>query len=361
MPVKNSILANQEKGSLHLPHTKIYKQTLTILIMILLFLIVCWMLFRARKILVMLFVAYLITLAVKMPIAGLKKWTKDRLSLVWSAVIVYLLIIVAIIAGISLVIPNLVTELLNFAKTFNVSPVTNLINNIDLNQLDIGALIDNFGQFGSSIISGAVATFGGLFTFMTTFIISFHLAVYQNNFHNTALAITRNEGIANIAGDFSQVMAKQLGGWLRGEFVLMLIIGLTSYIAFALLGIPYALPLAVLAGLLELLPNIGPIVASVPAVALALTVSWPIALATLAVCVVIQQLENTLIVPRVMKAAVNVNPVVSIILVLAGFQLFGVFGSLLAIPVFLIFRTAWIYFIRDKKYIEFLPAEKARY
>lgn len=351
---------NSEKNNFHLPHAKLYRQTVAVLAIILLFALVCWMLFGARKILVMLFVAYLIMLAVKTPIISLRKWTHDKLNLIWSAAIVYLLIIIAIIAGIALVIPNLVTELLNFAKTFNVSPVTSLINSIDLNQLDIGALIDNFGQFGSSIISGAVATFGGLFTFMTTFIISFHLAIHQNNFYDTALAITRNKNVAQITEDFSQIMAKQLGGWLRGEFVLMLIIGLTSYIAFALLGIPYALPLAVLAGLLELLPNIGPIVAAVPAVALALTVSWPIALATLAVCIVIQQLENTLIVPKVMKAAVNVNPVVSIILVLAGFQLFGVFGSLLAIPVFLILRTAWIYFVRDKRYFEFMPAEKIK-
>jgi len=102
-----------------------------------------------------------------------------------------------------------------------------------------------------------------------------------------------------------------------------------------LLGLNYALPLALIAGLLEIVPNIGPTVSTVLAAVVALTISPLTALLTVAWGIFVQQLENNLIVPKIMKHTVGLNPLVTIFFLLVGAKLAGVAGAILAIPVFL--------------------------
>jgi predicted PurR-regulated permease PerM len=112
----------------------------------------------------------------------------------------------------------------------------------------------------------------------------------------------------------------------------MFIIGLTTYIGLTILGIEYALPLAVIAGLLELVPTIGPIISSVPAILIALVQSPVLAIAVAALYLLIQQAENNIIVPKVMERAVGVLPLVTILALLIGGTLFGVVGAVIAVP-----------------------------
>lgn len=125
----------------------------------------------------------------------------------------------------------------------------------------------------------------------------------------------------------------KLGAWLRGQISLSLIIGTLSYIALFSLQVPFALPLAILAGLFEVVPVIGPIISAIPAILIALTVS-PVTAGLVALAFfIIQQLENSLIVPQVMKKAVGINPLIVILTVSIGGKLLGVSGALLAVPI----------------------------
>ncbi len=138
--------------------------------------------------------------------------------------------------------------------------------------------------------------------------------------------------------DIEKVIDKieyRLGGWVRGELLLMLIVGVMSYIGFRIIGLEFALPLAILSFLLEVIPNVGPTVAALPAVLLALTLSPYHALATAGWCILVQQLENAIFVPRVMRKAAGVNPLVSILALAVGFKLGGIGGAILAIPSFI--------------------------
>ena len=120
----------------------------------------------------------------------------------------------------------------------------------------------------------------------------------------------------------------------------MLIVGAITFVGVMILGVPYPLPLALLAGLLEVIPNVGPTVSAIPAIILAaINLGWPATIATLVLYIVIQQLENNLIVPRVMKKNVDVNGLTSILCILIGGSLFGVVGALLAVPLFIVLRT----------------------
>ena len=119
----------------------------------------------------------------------------------------------------------------------------------------------------------------------------------------------------------------------------MTTIGILSYIGYLIIGLPYALPMAVLAGLLEVVPNIGPTVATAAAFLVGLTVSPLTAFIALGIGILIQQLENNLIVPRIMRSAVGLNPLITILLITSGAQLSNIIGAVIAVPTFLIIET----------------------
>jgi predicted PurR-regulated permease PerM len=124
-----------------------------------------------------------------------------------------------------------------------------------------------------------------------------------------------------------------LGAYLRGEVVLMFAVGLACYLGLLALGVPFAPALAVIAGLTEAIPIVGPVAGAIPAVLVGLTVSWPIGLAVAALYLVVQQLEAHILVPRVMQRAVGLHPLVVILALVVGGILSGIIGALIAIPI----------------------------
>jgi predicted PurR-regulated permease PerM len=125
----------------------------------------------------------------------------------------------------------------------------------------------------------------------------------------------------------------RLGGWVSGQILLCLIIGFMSWIGLVIIGVPYAAVLALIAGIMEAVPNIGPIIAAVPAIMIAALYSPLQALLALILYIVIQQLENYVVVPRVMSRAVELHPLAVLLALLIGGELMGVLGAVLAVPV----------------------------
>ena len=142
---------------------------------------------------------------------------------------------------------------------------------------------------------------------------------------------------------------ERLGAWVRGQLLLALIIGLASYLGLFILGISYVLPLALIAGILEMVPIIGPIISAIPAIIVALTVSPGLALAVAALYIIIQQLENNLIVPTVMHKVLGMPPLAILLALMVGGRLGGVVGIILAVPVLLVIQTVVGEFTPDAK------------
>ena len=128
-------------------------------------------------------------------------------------------------------------------------------------------------------------------------------------------------------------MQKKLGLWLRGQLILCLVIFILTYIGLLILGVKYALIIAVIAGLTEFIPYLGPVLGAIPAVFIAFTQSPTLALFTAILYIIIQQIENNFLVPKIMQKAVGLNPIVSIVAIMIGFSVGGVVGALLSIPV----------------------------
>ncbi len=129
-----------------------------------------------------------------------------------------------------------------------------------------------------------------------------------------------------------------MGLWLQGQIVLMLLIGAMTFFGLWALGVKYALLIAILAGILEILPVVGPLLAGIIAFLMIFPQSWVLAVYSIIIFLVIQQIENHILVPLVMKKVVGVSPVVVIFSLLAGAQIAGFVGAILAVPVAVVFQ-----------------------
>ncbi|MCC7369703.1 MAG: AI-2E family transporter [Chloroflexi bacterium] len=125
----------------------------------------------------------------------------------------------------------------------------------------------------------------------------------------------------------------RLGGWVSGQILLCVIIGFMSWVGLVIIGVPYAVVLALVAGVMEAVPNVGPFVAAVPAVLIAALYSPWQALLVAGLYLLIQQLENYVIVPRVMSKAVELHPLAVLLALMIGGELMGVLGAVLSVPV----------------------------
>jgi predicted PurR-regulated permease PerM len=127
-------------------------------------------------------------------------------------------------------------------------------------------------------------------------------------------------------------MQNKMGQWLRAQLILGLVVGIAVYIGLKILGVEYALLLALIAGVLEIVPYLGPILAVVPALMIGLAQSPIIGLSVLGLYLLIQQVENNILVPKIMQTVTGLNPVISILALLVGLKAGGIAGAILAIP-----------------------------
>lgn len=142
---------------------------------------------------------------------------------------------------------------------------------------------------------------------------------------------------------------KRMNAWFWGEIILMTVVGLMTFVGLNIIGMKYTLALSVLAGLLEVIPNVGPVVSLVPAFIIGVGHSPVLGIATVVLYLVVQQLENHMIVPLVMNKAVGLNPIITLMSLVIGGKLAGVIGVLLAVPTALFLETILMEVLKTKK------------
>ncbi len=141
----------------------------------------------------------------------------------------------------------------------------------------------------------------------------------------------------------SQMLDRPIGAYLRGQILLMGIMGVLQTLVLTILGVDYSLLLGALAGLLEIVPSIGPTVAAVPAVLIALARNPGLALLTAGAAILIQQVENSFIVPRVLGRTIGLHPVVMMVMLVIGTEIAGFAGLVLAPILTAVLRDVYRY------------------
>lgn len=297
------------------------------------FLAFLWLLVQIRQIILALFVAVIFMAALNPLVDRLEKLKLPR-------VLATLFIILSIVGGFGVTSGLIISPLIEQTAIL-VSKFPRDLPYFRVLGFDASALISQFvevGRLPADLVKLTVGLFSNLVGIFAIFVITFYLLLERKNLDKYLLVLF-GEGEEKKAKAVIDKIEDKLGGWVRGQVVLMIIVGILDFVGLKLLGIEFALPIAILGGLLEIVPNIGPTVAAIPAILAGLTVSLPHAAAAAGWYFLVQQAENTVIVPKVMQKATGIYPLVTILSLAAGFKLGGVIGAILAVPTFLAFQV----------------------
>lgn len=213
-------------------------------------------------------------------------------------------------------------------------------------QINVSDFSSQLFNMPGKFVNIAVDTFTGIVSTLAVIVMSFYLLQERPKIEGYLKFWFADK--SNAYYKVVTELEKQIGYWFRGQLFLMLIIGLLAYLGFTIIGIPYALPLALIAGLTEIVPNIGPMIATIPAAIVGFSISPSLGIGALVVTVIIHQLENNFITPTVMKHSAGLNPIVTIIAIMVGLQIGGPLMSILAIPLVLSIRVAFTHLKLNK-------------
>lgn len=289
-----------------------------------------WLLFQTRGILISIFFAYIINAALLPIVRMLRKWGLPHFFAVFIPFVLILIFLVVTVFPLIPFIGSQVTSLFEGLPRYLKQSGGALGLHIDAVQIQsfVSREIDTATHNAFAVTS---RVFGGLFSTLTVLVVSFYLILYHDKFKHNIAHLFPKEDRPHVL-DTLDLIDDKLGSWLRGQIVLSLFIGMITWIVLSLLGLPYAIPLAILAGMLEVVPTLGPILSSIPAIIVALTISPTMAFVVVLAYVLIQLLENNLLVPKIMQHAVGLNPIIIIVSIMTGADLLGILGALLAIP-----------------------------
>ena len=186
--------------------------------------------------------------------------------------------------------------------------------------------------FAGNAVQTIFRFFNGVVNFVIVLILTFYLTVDEKGVDRFFVSLFPSKHGAYIVSKL-EIVKHKIGYWLRGQVILMFVMFLFTWIFYSIIGLEYALTLGMLAGLLELLPVVGPALAGVPAVLVAFNQAPLLALTVLIFILASQQLEGNLLVPFIMRRAVGLSPIIVILSMLIGFQTMGVLGAIIAVPV----------------------------
>jgi predicted PurR-regulated permease PerM len=185
-----------------------------------------------------------------------------------------------------------------------------------------------------------------IFTAIAVLLLAFYWTLYGSRTIQSLLRLVPTGQRERIRG-LVAAMETKVGAYIAGQGLLCLIIGVLALVAYKLIGLPYPLVLALVAGLMEAVPMVGPLLGAIPAAIIALSIAPSKLVWVIVATILIQQVENSLLVPRVMRKAVGVNPFVSLLAIFAFSSLFGIAGALMAIPIAAILQLLLERFVFD--------------
>lgn len=320
--------------------TNINISTLTI-VKIFLIILFFYFLYLVKDVLVSLFVSLILASAINPWVDWMRK---KRVPRALGIIFIYAALFIIISSIIYLIIPPIAQQISELAINFPryIEKITSSFSVFKEYANDQGILDNiknNLGIFSSNlqgaaggVFSTVSGIFGGIFSFFLVLVITFYMVVEESAMKKIVWSIAPSQHQPYIM-QLIMRMQRKIGLWLRGQLILSIIIFILTFSGLLILGVDYALVLALIAGLTEFVPYLGPLLAAIPAIFLAFTQSPMLALFVAILYYIIQIVENNIIVPKLMEKVIGLNPIVSIVVLLMGFKIAGIMGAILAIPV----------------------------
>jgi len=308
-----------------------------------LFLLGLWFLYLVRDIILQLFVALLLMTILEPLVVML---TKIKIPRSLSVLITYILVLGVLGGVIALIAPALAQQTTNFVNTLpfyleNIRISSSISGDI------IRGIITQLGGIPGDILNFTFSIFSNALSVVTVLIFAFYMLLTHDKLQNQTGFLFGEVGKERV-GRLIRIWENKLGKWARGQLLLMFSIGLGTYIGLILIGIPFALPLAILAGILEIIPILGPIVSAIPAIIIGFGISPVIGLGVTAVAFLVHQLEGYVLVPKIMEKSVGVSPLLVLVSITIGAKLLGIMGVIISVPFVITLQVlAKEYFIKE--------------
>jgi predicted PurR-regulated permease PerM len=304
-----------------------------------------WLLYSLRSVLFLFFVAIVVGTAIRPAV----DWLHRRgISRALGVIIIYMLIAALVVGFLAMILPLLADQAAGISATlpeYYSGFRSALINSDNRLLQNIGwrlpsqilllihrapgseEVLDQVGQtlfYTNLVMKGVLGT-------LAVFLLAYYWTQESNFVVRALLRIAPPKRKKNIR-EFLQLAETRLGGYVRGQGLLCIAVGLAAFVAYLLIGLPYLMVLAVFAGVMEMVPIFGPALGAIPALLVALSLDPSKALWVIVATAVIQMLENAVLVPRIMKHSMGVNPIIVLLSLIAFGSVFGFMGALLALP-----------------------------
>ncbi len=303
-----------------------------------LFLVAIIFVLWVKELIIVLIISFIIASAYAPLVEKLKEKKVPR---VLSALLLYLVTLAVLSFLIYLVIQPLSQEFYQISKNIpqiiNQFTTSSFFKEYGLELKDaLLNLSTKLQSLSLNAINLLIALLGGFLQTAVVLVLSFYLTI-ENREIQSFISVIFPKKYQNFFLKIWVRSQKKLSSWVKAQFLLMLVVSVVSFLGLSLLGIPFALSLAILSGLFEIIPYAGPIFAAIVAIFIALIYTGPFyALLTLILYFLIQQLENYVIVPKIMERTFHLSPVMVISAIYIGAKLGGAIGGFLAIPVSLL-------------------------
>ncbi|MFH1175300.1 MAG: AI-2E family transporter [bacterium] len=306
-------------------------------------LVAAWLLFLIRDVVVLILFAIVLVSAIE---PFVDKMESRKISRIFSVSAIYIFGFLAFGAVLFFLIPPVATQLkqlvVSLPEAMDALSQKFVIFRDVFTRLNVSAGLEDFVLKSShsfnaeGIIPGIFSTtksfFGALIAIIIVLAISFYMAVEKGGLKMFINALTPQKYSEHAMRLVKKSQVK-LNRWMKGQLVVILIVGLLDYIGLAILNFKFALLLGIMGAIFEIIPYAGPLIAAIFAVLIGLTQSLTVAILAGIWFLIVQQLENHIITPKVMQTTVGLNPVVVILAILVGTKLAGVLGLVLAVPV----------------------------
>ena len=304
--------------------------------------LLAWVLYLARDVIAALLLAIVISSAFDPVVSFLER---KRIPRILGTILIYLVTIVALSLMFYAIFPIVLQEfsnLINFSGQF----LGSVFKNIDIEGV-VRALSQNLDRISTFLFSGKISLagltsrfLGGAVFAVSVFVLSFYLTIGRDGVEKFLTAILPSTYEAKALHIYKRV-SRKIGRWLTGQLFISLIVGIVVFVGLLLLGVKYSLFLGIIAAVAELVPFVGPIFTGSLAVLIGLGSSFSLGIYVFILFVLIQQLENHVLLPAVMRYTTALNPVVVLTALLIGGDVFGVVGLVLAVPIAVLFQEVF--------------------
>lgn len=303
-----------------------------------------WLLYSLRMVVFLLFVAIVLGTAIRPSV----DWLHRRgVSRALGVILIYLLIAALLAGFVALMFPLLADQTTEISRNLPqyyedirnalIESGNRLLQNIGWRlptQISFFRqdpdTAEVLGQVGQTLLY-ANLVLRGILGMLVVFLLAYYWTQEGSLVIRSFLRLVPTSRRKNLR-EFLLLAETKLGGYIRGQGLLSVAVALAAFLAYALIGLPYTLVLAIFAGVMELVPIFGPALGAIPALLVALSIDPDKALWVVIATIVIQMLENTVLVPRIMKYSMGVNPIIVLLSLIAFSSVFGFMGAILALP-----------------------------